>query len=888
MSHWMMPCLLLFTALVMCFGSGRAAETGPATDDRESQSLSSPDGSIEVRFTLEQGTPQFAVWFEEGPLLTPSPLGFHFKNASPLIGGFNIRSVERGTFEEVWKPVWGTVESIHNHYHEMAITLVEEASLNREMKLVFRAFDDGLAFRYVLPEQDGLHEIQILSEETGFSFAGDYSVWWSPADFNSYEHLFKNTPLSFVEAANTPVTLETPRGVTICIHEADLTDYAGMTLRNAAISRKGAVHPSDSIANQTLLCELVPWPDGIKVKGTARLQTPWRTIQVARNPARLGESHLLLNLNEPNRIEDTSWIKPKKYVGIWWGMHIGKWTWHAGPKHGATTDQAKQYIDFAAAHGFPAVLIEGWNRGWESWLSGKNEQDYTRPYPDFGIEGLVVYARERGVEIIGHHETGGNVPHYEEQIDAAFAYYKRLGIRAIKTGYAGRMHPPGQHHHGQWMVRHYRMVVEKAAKYGMMIDAHEPIKDTGISRTWPNMMTREGSRGMEYNAWSEGNPPEHTTVLPFTRLLTGPLDYTPGIFDLTFNEYKPGNRVHTTLARQLAYYVVLYSPLQMAADLVENYENQPAFRFIEDVPADWDDTRFLAAQIGNFVAIARRSGNEWFLGAITDEISRRLELSFDFLDPAGDYVVQIYTDALDTDWEHNPAAMEIGTYRMKGSDKLQAVLPSGGGLAMRIVSAEQSAVALAGTTGELPDLSSFNNTADDRVTAYAMIRPFGAPNRVRHAAIGRPIQITQPWSPKYTAGGLGALVDGLRGGANHDVSWQGYEAVDLEAVIDLGQEQPINTIGAGFLQKAAYWVFFPTEITFAVSSDGSDFETVAWFRPPVATSEDDFAIETVTRDLAGTRARYVRVRARNIGQCPSWHRGAGRKAWLFVDEIIIQ
>lgn len=888
MPHWLMQCLLLVAALALCVGTGRTSETEQAASREEPQVLHSPDRNLEVRFTLTGGTPRFAVWFGGEPLLTPSPLGFHFKNAPPLLDGLRIADIRRDSFDETWEPVWGTVKSIRNHYHELSVTLDEEAAPNRRVKIVFRAFDDGLAFRYTFPEQEAMREFQILSEETGFCLAGNFSAWWSPADYDSYERLYRNSPLSGLVAANTPVTLETDQGVALCIHEADLTDYAGMTLINAASSRKGAAARADSPAGQTLLCELVPWPDGVKVKGSVPFRTPWRTIQIASSSARLAESNLLLNLNEPCRIADTSWIQPMKYVGIWWGMHIGKWTWHAGPKHGATTEHAKQYIDFAAAHGFPGVLIEGWNQGWESWLGGKNEQDYTKPYPDFDLEAVVSYGRERGVEIIGHHESGGNVPHYEKQIEAAFAYYRQLGIRAIKTGYAGKMHPAGQHHHGQWMVRHYRMVVEKAADYGMMIDAHEPIKDTGIRRTWPNMMTREGSRGMEYNAWSEGNPPEHTTVLPFTRLLTGPMDYTPGIFDLTFDDFKPGNRVHTTLARQLAYYVVLYSPLQMAADLVENYENQPAFRFIEDVPADWDDTRVLAAAIGDYVAIGRRRNDEWFVGAITDEVTRRLDLAFDFLDPSSEYVVQIYADALETNWEHSPAAIEIGTYRMQGSDPLQAVLSPAGGLAMRVLPADRSTGVVGAPAAEFPPLTDFNATADARVEAYAKIRPFGTPTRIHHAGVGCGIEVTHPCSPKYPAGGPAALIDGSRGAANHDVNWQGFEARDLEAVIDLGSERSISMIGAGFLQKPAYWIFFPTQITFAISADGANFETVAWFRPPPATTDDDFAIETFTRDVSGKKARYVRVRAKTIGHCPPWHSGAGGDAWIFADEIIVK
>ncbi len=854
----------------------------------ESLALFSPDRNLEVRFLLEQGTPRFAVRVGGEPLLGPSPLGFRFQDAPPLLTGLRLVDSQRSTFDETWEPIWGTDESIRNNYRELAVTLAEEESPFRRLTLVFRAFNDGIAFRYLFPEQPALREFQILAEETGFCFVGDFGAWWIPADYDSYELLHRHSPVSELAAANTPVTLETDRGVVLCLHEADLTDYAGMTLVNAATSGRGAAVSPDSLAGQTLLCELVPWPDEVKVKGSTPFRTPWRTIQIAPDAARLAESHLLLNLNEPCRIADTSWIQPLKYVGIWWGMHIGKWTWYEGPQHGATTENARRYIDFAAAHGIPALLIEGWNKGWESWLSGLCVQDYLTPCADFDLAAVVAYGRARGVEIIGHHESGGNVPHYEKQIDDAFAYYRRLGIRAVKTGYAGPIVPAGQHHHGQWMVRHYRMVVEKAAEYGLMIDAHEPIKDTGIRRTWPNLMSREGGRGMEYNAWSASNPPEHATVLPFTRLLIGPMDFTPGIFDLTFDEYKPANRVCSTLARQLAYYVLLYSPLQMAADLVENYAGQPAFRFIAEVPVDWDETRFLAAEIGDYVAVARRRGTEWFVGAITDEVSRRLDLVFAFLDPSVEYVVQLYADAVDTDWDLNPAAIEIGTYRLNGGDTLQAVLSPAGGLAMRIVPAAQAARVSDVPVAELPALAEFNDIARERVEAYARIRRFAEPIRVQNPAVGCEIEVTFPCSPRYQAGGPAALIDGLRGTSAHERFWQGFEARDLEAVIDLGASRSLSQIGAGFMQKPAYWIFFPTEVSFAVSTDGTEYETVARFQLPPATPASDFAIETVTHGASGREARFVRVRARNVGQCPFWHQGAGGDAWIFADEIFVR
>jgi alpha-glucosidase len=452
--------------------------------------------------------------------------------------------------------------------------------------------------------------------------------------------------------------------------------------------------------NNTLLCDLVSWSDGVKVRGATPFQTPWRTIQIAEKAGDLITSYLILNLNEPNKLGDVSWVHPGKYVGIWWGMHLGTYTWGSGPRHGATTENAKRYIDFAARYGFPGVLIEGWNVGWDGeWTSHGDLFSFTTPYDDFDIEEVTAYAAAKGVQIIGHHETGAAVANYERQMEDAFAFYRALGIDTVKTGYVGwgqgikRRDEAGnlvglEWHHGQYMVQHYRKVVETAARYHIMLDVHEPIKDTGIRRTYPNMMTREGARGQEYNAWGGdgGNPPEHTTILPFTRLLAGPMDFTPGIFDLLFNEARPNNRVNTTLAKQLALYVVIYSPLQMAADLPENYEGHPAFQFIVDVPVDWQDTQVLNAQIGDYVTIVRqdRNSEDWYLGSITDENGRTLEAPLTFLDSDRKYVAEIYADAAAADWATNPLPVEIDRVLVDRNTILSLKLAPGGGQAIRI------------------------------------------------------------------------------------------------------------------------------------------------------------------------------------------------------------
>ena len=646
----------------------------------------SPSGRLEVAFLLVDGAPHYRVAYNDTEVIAPSLMGFKFKQAEPLDRGLEIDRVSMGTSDETWKPVWGQFSEIRNHYNEMTIHLIEKYPSRRRMNVIFRVYDDGLGFRYELPlgdkgtdaapetgspgDEDAV-EYEITSEETRFAFSGDHAAWWIPADFDSYEHLYTQSRLSEVGAASTPITVEISPDLYVSVHEANLTDYPEMTL--ASIFKGG----------HTFKAALAPWPDGVLVKASMPFVTPWRTIQIARRPGGLIESSLILNLNDACKIEDTSWIRPMKYLGIWWGMHIGKYSWHVGPDHGATTENVKRHIDFAARHGIPGLLIEGWNTGWDRW-GQKDAYDYVTSYPDFDLEEVVRYARSRGVTIIGHHETGGDVPAYEHQIDAAFALYGRVGVPAVKTGYAGRIFPRGHNHHGQWMVRHYRMVVEKAAEDGLMLDVHEPIKPTGISRTYPNMMTREGVRGTEYNAWSEGNPPEHETIIPFTRMLAGPLDYTPGIFDLLFEKYKPDNRVHTTLAKQLALYVVLHSPLQMAADLIENYEGHPAFRFIEDVPVTWDETRVLNGKIGDYVTIARRSGDAWFVGSVTDECRRELSIGLSFLDAGIPYVAHIYADGPGADWQVKPAEIDISEREVDSTVTLTLDLAPGGGQAISI------------------------------------------------------------------------------------------------------------------------------------------------------------------------------------------------------------
>ncbi|MDX1570434.1 MAG: glycoside hydrolase family 97 catalytic domain-containing protein, partial [Xanthomonadales bacterium] len=481
-----------------------------------------------------------------------------------------------------------------------------------------------------------------------------------------------------------PMTVRLPSGVHLSLHEAALVDYAGYVLDQ----RRPGIFETN----------LTPWSGGVRVKKDGAFKSPWRTIQIAADATGLLNSSLILNLNEPNALGDVSWVEPGKYVGIWWAMHLGTKTWSSGPYHGATTAETKRYMDFAAKHGFPGVLVEGWNVGWDGeWFHNGDEFSFTKTYPDFDLEEVTHYGKERGVALIGHHETSGSVTNYERQMDAAYDLYRDRGVRQIKAGYVAdggdikRVDEVGQAHYewhdGQFMVNHHLHSVREAAKRKLSINTHEPVKDTGLRRTYPNWLAREGARGQEYNAWDETpNPPEHTVILPYTRLLSGPMDFTPGIFDLTFKGPDHNNRVQTTLAKQLALYVVLYSPIQMAADLPENYARRPdAFQFIADVPVDWEDSRALAGEIGDFVVFARkeRGGNDWYLGAITDEKAREIEIPLDFLEAGKAFSAEIYRDGADAHWNTNPYAIEIEKRPAKHGEKLRLVLAAGGGTAIR-------------------------------------------------------------------------------------------------------------------------------------------------------------------------------------------------------------
>ena len=652
-----------------------------------SLSVASPDGRNVVTVTVRQGTLSYSLDRQGKPLLLPSRLGFDFRGAPPLGDSVRIVDSARTKVDETWTQPWGEVARVRDQHNELRVTAEETTSRHRRFVVAFRAFDDGVAFRYELPEQPELGDFEIMDERTEFTFAQNARAWWIPSNkprLDRSEFLYAASPLSTLDSIQTPVTLELGDGHTaVVIHEADLVDYPRMFLAGRGME------------NNSLRAALAPMADGVKARGRTPFETPWRTIQVASTVKELAPSLLGLKLNPPSAISNTSWIKPMKYVGIWWGMHMNIWTWSSGPKHGATTENTKRYIDFAAKNGFGGVLVEGWNLGWDGdWIANRNAFSFTKPYPDYDLPGVAAYAKQKGVKLIVHNETSGGLANYERQLDSAYTLYQSLGVDAIKTGYVTDTMGGNHSHYSQVAVRHHRKVIETAAKYGIMVDVHEPIHDTGERRTWPNMMSREGARGQEYNAWSGdgGNPPEHETILFFTRLLSGPMDFTPGIFDI--QEIRGAgrprrvdeSRVRTTLAKQLALYVVLYSPVQMAADLIENYEGQPAFKFIKDVAVDWDTTRVIEGKIGDYVVVARRERNaqSWYIGAITDEEGRTFDVPLTFLTPGKKYVAEIYADGPGANWATNPLPVAISSKPVDSTSRLRMVLAPGGGQAVRI------------------------------------------------------------------------------------------------------------------------------------------------------------------------------------------------------------
>ena len=640
--------------------------------------VKSPDGNIVLTFDNTNSKPYYSVKFEEQDVVTPSELGFKFQNMPALDSNFTVVGSSTSSQDITWEQPWGEEKIIRDNFNAIVINLQEKESPQRKLNIEFKVFNDGIGFRYIFPESNGSDSIFITEESTEFAMADNHKVWYIPAyEVMKYELLYTESNITGLDTSHTPLTMKTANGLYISIHEAALVDYASMTLYGNKTN--------------TLKSDLVPWQDGIKVKAKEGFKTPWRTIQIAKKSGDLIESNLILNLNEPNKLGDVSWVKPMKYIGIWWGIHIGNWTFHQSDQLGATTENAMEHIDFAAAHGFDEVLVEGWNEGFEDkWYRDFGpRQNFTKANPRYDFEKVQAYARSKGVTIQAYNETCANPGNYLKQIDSAYAMYSKHGYKSVKVGQVNRKLQNGEWHHGQFGVNYYQTVVEKGAEYKLAINFHEPIKPTGLRRTYPNLVSREGARGQEFNAWgndrpgSTTNPPEHLTILPFTRLLAGPMDFTPGIFRVDIPQ-KPNDRVNTTLAKQLAIYLVVYSPIQMAADLIENYEGHPALQFIEDVPTDWETTKVIDSEIADYIIIARKDVNseDWYLGAMTDENARDFDVKLDFLEE-GIYEAQIYQDSEKTDLETAPTEYEIIKKEVSKEDVLQLKLTNSGGAAIR-------------------------------------------------------------------------------------------------------------------------------------------------------------------------------------------------------------
>jgi len=676
--------------------------------------IQAPNGQIGLSIHVKNGSATYAVTYKNKIVLEPSQLGFQLQEQGLLQNNFALVKVDSVEVNDSWEPVWGEQKSIKNHFKELAILLKQTSNNPIALRIVFRVFNDGIGFRYEFPEQEFLQHFVVSDELTSFNFTNNHKVWWIPGDFDTNEYayftsnitdvatlgkkkdgkIFTATPIqgAFVQ---TPLMMKTADGIYINVHEAALVNYPAMDL-------KFDTQTFEAVAT------IAPDAVGNKAYMHAPCHTPWRTLVISDDARDVLASKLILNLNEPSKIANPSFIKPMKYVGIWLEMHLGISTWdyagkqvasdaesdgktRAKTKHGATTENMIKYIDFAAKNGFGGVLAEGWNTGWEDWFGKWKEDvfDFVTPYPDFDLPYLSQYAKNKGIGIITHHETSGSVTNYERWMDTAYRQMVKYGSPALKSGYVGRIIPRGEYHDGQWMINHYLRAIKKASEYNIMVVAHEPVRPTGLHRTYPNFMAAEAARGQEFNFWSEGNMPEHETILPFTRLMGGPMDYTPGIFKIKKSNYIPGatEQVHTTLTKQLALYVTLYSPIQMATDLPENYEARPdAFQFIKDVAVDWDDTKILHAEPGDYITIARKAKgtNNWFVGSITDENARELVMDCSFLDAGKKYAATIYKDADQASWDNNPEAYKIEKMTLTNKSKVKLKLARGGGTAISL------------------------------------------------------------------------------------------------------------------------------------------------------------------------------------------------------------
>lgn len=676
--------------------------------------VTSPNGIVSIDFQLKNGIPTYKVDYKGKPVIKESRLGLELRDGKNLMDGFEQLNATTSTFDETWQPVWGEVKEIRNHYNELLAEL-KQPSTDRYMNIRFRVYDDGVGFRYEFPQQKNLVYFVIKEEHSQFAMTGDHTAWWIPGDYDTQEYDYTESKLSEIRSllsnavtsnasqtifsptgVQTSLQMKTDEGLYINLHEAALVDYSCMHL---------------NLDDKNLVFEswLTPDADGFKGRLQTPCHSPWRTVMVSDDACDILSSHLILNLNEPCKIEDTSWIKPVKYMGVWWEMIAGGKPWSytndipsvklgetdyrkvkSNGNHPANTRNVKKYIDFAAKHGFDQLLVEGWNVGWEDWFGNQKDYvfDFVTPYPDFDIEQLNRYAHDKGIRLMMHHETSGSSRNYERHLEQAYQLMNKYGYTAVKSGYVGNILPYGEHHYGQWMNNHYLYCVVEAAKHKIMVNAHEAVRPTGLCRTYPNLIGNESARGTEYQAFG-GSKTFHTTVLPFTRLQGGPMDYTPGIFEMNISKLNPNNdsHVNATLANQLALYVTMYSPLQMAADLPENYERfMDAFQFIKDVPVDWDNSIYLEAEPGKYVTVARKEKgtNNWFIGSATGDANHQSVISLDFLEKGKDYIATIYADTKDTDYKSNPQSYQIVKGIVNSKNKLKINTVEAGGYAISL------------------------------------------------------------------------------------------------------------------------------------------------------------------------------------------------------------
>lgn len=683
----------------------------------KAQQLKSPEGKFVMEFSLlNDGTPSYNLKYKNKEVIKSSKLGLELKDdTKSLLNDFAVVDTKTATFDESWKPVWGEVNQIRNHYNELAVTLNQKGT-DRQIIIRFRLFDDGLGFRYEFPTQKNLTYFVIKEERTQFAMAGDHTAFWIPGDYDTQEYDYTQSKLSEIRGLSEKAYTEnvsqksfSPTGVQTSLMMKS-TDGIYINLHEAALINYSCMHLNLDDKNMIFQSWLTPDANGDKGYMQAPNHSPWRTIIVSDDARQILASKMTLNLNDPCKIEDTSWIKPVKYIGVWWEMITGKSSWaytndfptvqlgitdyaKAKPNgtHGATTAHVKEYIDFAAKHGFDAVLVEGWNEGWEDWFGHSKDYvfDFVTPYPDFDVKGIHAYAKAKGVKMIMHHETSGSVRNYERYMDKAYQFMNDNGYNAVKSGYVGSILPSGENHYNQWAINHYQYAIEKAADYKIMVNAHEAVRPTGISRTYPNLIGNESARGTEYQAFG-GSKANHVTILPFTRLIGGPMDYTPGIFEMDISKLNPDNKSHvnSTIANQLALYVTMYSPLQMAADLIEHYNQFPdAFQFIKDVAVDWDESKYLEAEPGDYITVARKAKgtNNWFVGNVNGNISRTSNINFDFLEKGKKYTATIYADAKDAHFKTNPQAYKIRKMTVTNKSKLSQLSAPGGGYAISII-----------------------------------------------------------------------------------------------------------------------------------------------------------------------------------------------------------